>query len=258
MINNDVICYRTQANRQVACTPPSTRHGLAGIYVTLFFAVALACIDAFGQDTPHVASVLGPAAVNLEASRVYVFVDKTGLGHQHAVEAKLLSSTLVLGAEQQAGQLVFDMASFDADTANARKKLGLSGTTDEATRTAVNKNMRGSDVLDITKYPTATFDIASAKATGEKSKHGLPMYRLEGNFTLHGKTRPQSVTVEVDQSRGWLHIRGGFLIKQTSFGITPYSKAFGAIGVADELRILGDLFVAPTDHVVIADIPSQQ
>ena len=199
-----------------------------------------------------------PADVQTQASRVYVFVDKTGLGHQHGVEAKLLSSTLVLGAEQNAGKLVFDMTSFDADTPTARDYVGLEGTTDEGTRSAVNQNMKGAAILNVSKYPTATFDIASAIATGQTSSGGLPIFELKGNFTLHGTTRPLAVVTEVEQARGWLHVRGSFVIKQTSFGITPYSKAFGAIGVADPLKIYGNLFVAPTDKVAMADIPLRQ
>ena len=209
------------------------------------------------QDT--VPATRQRAEVHTEASRVYVFVDKAGLvGHQHAVEAKLLTSTLVLGAETEAGKLVFDMTSFDADTPTARKRLNLSGTTDEATRTAVNENMRGAAVLNVAKYPTAIFDITSAKATGETSRRRRPTYMLVGNFTLHGTTHPLTITVEIEQARGWLHIIGGFAIKQTTYGITPYSKAFGTIGVADQLKIYGDLYVAPTEHVVVADIPAQQ
>jgi polyisoprenoid-binding protein YceI len=210
------------------------------------------------QEAAPAAVKFKPADVQTEVSRVYVFVDKTGLGHQHGVEARLKTSTLALGAETNAGRLVFDMASFDADTVAARSYVGLKGTTDESTRSAVNQNMRGQAVLDVTRYPTATFDIASAKATGQTNSRGLPLYKLEGNFTLHGVSRPLTVVAEVEQTRGWLHVRGNFVINQTSFGITPYSKAFGAIGVADELRIFGDLFVAPTEHVALANIPSRK
>ena len=199
-----------------------------------------------------------PAEVQTEASRVYVFVEKTGLGHQHGVEARLLKSSLALGASEDAGKLVFDMRSFDADTAVARKYVGLTGTTDENTRSAVNENMKGSAVLDVGRYPTATLDVTSAKATGQTSAKGLPVYQIHGLFTLHGTQRPLSFMVEVEQARGWLHIKGAFSIKQTEYGIKPYSKALGAVGVADELRIYGDLFVAPTQHVAMPSIPTRQ
>jgi polyisoprenoid-binding protein YceI len=232
---------------------------------TIVFAAAAAAVG-LGLTSPAVSvaqtstattSSFQPADVQTQASKIYVFVEKTGLGHQHGVEAKLSPSTLVLGATKDAGQLVFDMASFNADTPAARKYVGLSGTTDASTRSAVNKNMKGSAVLNVSQYPTATFVVESAKATGQTSRQGLPTYQLDGHFTLHGTKRPLSVIVEVEQARGWLHVRGNFKIKQTRFGITPYSKAFGAIGVADELKIYGDLFVAPTQHVAMGDIPNR-
>ncbi|QDV45659.1 hypothetical protein Enr13x_55380 [Stieleria neptunia] len=208
-----------------------------------------------GDSTPPVTR---PGAVQTQASRVYVFVDKTGLGHQHGVEAKLSASSLVLGASQNAGKLVFDMKSFSADTAAARKYVGLGGSTDASTRGAVNTNMRGPAVLDVARYPTATFEVTSATATGQTSSRGLPTYQLKGNFTLHGVTRPLAFSADVEQRSGWLHVRGRFSINQTSFGIQPYSKAFGAIGVTDRLTIFGDLYVAPTDQVAMADIPSSK
>ncbi|WP_182867314.1 YceI family protein [Rhodopirellula sp. JC639] len=199
-----------------------------------------------------------PAEVQTQASRVYVFVDKIGLGHQHGVEAKLSSGTLVLGAHQNAGTLVFDMKSFSADTPAARKYVGLSGTTDASTRGAVNTNMRGSAVLDVARYPTATFEVLSAMPTGASSPRGLPTYQLRGNFTLHGVTRPLVFLADVQQRSGWLHVRGSFTIKQSSFGIQPYSKAFGAIGVTDQLKVFGDLYVAPTDKIAMMEIPSSE
>lgn len=208
------------------------------------------------DELPAAASPM-PAEVQTEASRIFVFADKTGLGHQHAVEASLLPSTLRLGAEKDAGKLVFDMKSFDADTEKARKRLGLKGTTDQATRTAVNENMLSAAVLDVAKYPTATFEISSAKATGAVSSSGNPTYLLEGNFTLHGTTKPLAITVHAEQVRGWLHVRGGFAINQSAFGIKPYTKALGAIGVADELKIYGELFVVPTENVNLDNIPSR-
>lgn len=228
----------------------------AGLLSFVVSLLALPVLELSGQEAAGASALPHPAEVQLDSSRVFVFADKKGLGHQHAVEARLLPSRLRVGAEKDAGELVFDMKSFDADTDAARKRLGLSGSTDAATRKAVNDNLHSAAVLDVARYPTATFEVLSAKATGEKNASGLPTYRLEGNFTLHGVTRPQSINVQVDQVRGWLRVRGAFAILQTSFGIKPFSKALGAVGVADELKIYGELFVAPTEHINLADIPA--
>jgi hypothetical protein len=43
--------------------------------------------------------------------------------------------------------------------------------------------------------------------------------------------------------QGFTRLRGNFSIRQTDFGITPYTQALGAVGVADQLTIHGDLYV---------------
>jgi len=125
-------------------------------------------------------------AIDLKTSRVYVLVDKKRLGHAHAVEGNLKSGKLTLDAKSGAGQIVFDMTSFAADTESARKYVGLEGQTDASTQKKVGDNMLGSDVLDVETFPTATFDVESSLATGKRSAKGHSLYELKGKFTLHG------------------------------------------------------------------------
>lgn len=187
--------------------------------------------------------------VSLEHSLVYIRVDKARIGHEHAIMGKLKSGELHLAAAENPqiapGSLVFDMTTFDADSDEARKYIGLTDSIDAATRKQVNENMLGKEVLDVKKYPTATFICKKMNKLGEASSRGLQQYMLEGDFTLHGTTKPIRFTLDVDQVKGWLRIRGAFAILQTQFGIKPYSKLFGAIGVADRLDIYGDLILAP-------------
>ena len=68
-----------------------------------------------------------PGEIEVGSSRVYVFVGKTGLGHEHAIVGKLASGEMHFGAREAAGRLVFDMTTFDADSKEARKVVGLKG-----------------------------------------------------------------------------------------------------------------------------------
>ena len=119
------------------------------------FTLAVGCLaaaflsHASAEPTTQSKSTVHPGDVNTQVSRVYTFVDKTGLGHQHAIEGKLVSGNLKVGASVDAGQMVFDMNSYDADTERARRYIGLEGTTGESTRSQVNANMRGRYVLDV-------------------------------------------------------------------------------------------------------------
>ncbi len=106
--------------------------------------------------------------LELTHSQVYIHVGKARIGHEHAVIGKLKSGTLRLAAADnpqiEPGTLVFDLTSFDADTDAARQYIGLKDPIDDATRKQVNENMLGKDVLDVRRFPTATF--VAKKVTG--------------------------------------------------------------------------------------------
>lgn len=185
-----------------------------------------------------------PGQVELKSSRVYVFVGKTGLGHEHAVIGTLKSGEMHFGKDKDSGKLEFDMRTFVADTPDARQYIGLKGETDRATQQKVNANMLGPQVLNVASFPTATLEIVSIKKQSDL-KDGAAGYQIEGDFTLHGVARRIRFTALDEPKKGWHHLRGRFAIRQTDFGITPFTTALGAVGVADELTIFGDLWVRP-------------
>jgi len=188
--------------------------------------------------------VLEVGDIYLPGSRVYAFVGKTGLGHDHGVVGQIKRGHIDLAATRDAGGLEFDMTTFVADTPEARRFVRLAGETDASTQQQVNANMKGSDVLAIARFPTSTFVIKQVAKLDQPSQRNLPQYQLSGDFTLHGVTRPIQVVAEAEDQNGWTHLRGGFTMLQSQFGITPFTKAFGAVGVADQLTIWGDLWIA--------------
>ncbi len=189
-------------------------------------------------------SVYEAGQAHLKTSRVFIHVYKTGFGHEHGVVGLLKQGHVLLDEGRGSGELVFDMQSFDADSDQARRYVGLSGSTDASTRQQVNANMHGPGVLDTKTHPTATFKIKSVTKLATQSRRSLPQYQLDGDFTLHGATQPIRVMADVEPKNGWLHLRGGFSILQSNYGITPFKKAFGAVGVGDRLDIWGDLWIA--------------
>lgn len=234
-------------NQRSDCAAANTI-GMRTVVSFFLFSILLAGALA-AQDAGKSGSETRPQSgtVELDHSHVYALVGKVGLGHEHGVVGKLKSGNIVWKSKSQTGDLgslVFDMTSFDADTPEARRYVGLEGTTDESTTAQVNANMRGSKVLDVQRHPEATFalkeiDLADTDAEGKVKAV------LRGDFTLHSVTRPVEVQTVVDQVNGWWHLRGAFRIRQTDFGIQPYTKLLGAIGVADVLTIYGDLYIAP-------------
>lgn len=233
--------------------PRAFRH-LRKSFESLAIAVAALCTVQFGES-PSCAQVTASTAAQdstvyepgdafLPGSRIYVFVGKAGFGHEHAVVGQLKSGRLQLDALQQAGQLEFDLRSFTADTDAARKYIGLKGTTDPQTQRDVTTNMLGSAVLDVARYPTAKFQILDIRPLSQQSARGLPQVQLTGDFTLHGTTQRISIAADTEEANGWTHLRGGFKMRQTQYGITPFTKAFGAIGVSDQITVWGDIWLS--------------
>jgi polyisoprenoid-binding protein YceI len=191
--------------------------------------------------------------VDVNRSRVYAFVGKTGFGHEHGVVGRLKSGSIRLGASQKAGQLEFDLTSFVADTPEARRYVGLHGETDSSTQEQVTANMLGKYVLDTQQYLTATFTIDSALPVSGNLPNGAKRYQLDGQFTLHGATRPVRIVAQAQSASGVVRLRGAFTMLQTDYNITPFSKALGAVGVTDRLKIFGDILIVSTANRPPAD-----
>ncbi len=222
-------------------------HSCSMLSITLIASVTLTNIAA-AQNSSATESQqkappeLKPGDVELTKSVALVYVGATGLGHPHGVEGHLAYGHVTLGAAQSAGLIVFDMKSFVAETSLARQYVGLSGEIEKKTAETITKNMRD-EVLSVDKFPQATFEITSALPQGAAEAGKPQQFVLDGQLTLHGVKQPLKLLVQAEQVQGWTHLRGGFAILQSKFGITPLSKALGAIGVADELKIWGDFWL---------------
>jgi polyisoprenoid-binding protein YceI len=217
-----------------------------GLLLTVIVVAALVSPQAQAQRSASPEKRAGKATlkageIDVEKSRIYVLVGKKGLGHEHGVEGRIKSGSLSPNAEKDPGEIEFDMESFVADTDEARKYVELKGSIGESTRDKVTKTMLGAEVLDVEEFPTATFRIKSRHLSKDK-KEGDTV-TLKGEFTLHGQKRPLSVTAKIEKTSARMHLSGSFSILQSDFGITPYKAAFGAVAVADELKIFGDLWI---------------
>jgi polyisoprenoid-binding protein YceI len=63
---------------------------------------------------------------------------------------------------------------------------------------------------------------------------------IEGTLTLRGTSRPLRLQVT---SSGPGHFRGGATVRQTDFGITPYSGFLGALKLKDEVTVEFDIMI---------------
>jgi polyisoprenoid-binding protein YceI len=84
--------------------------------------------------------------------------------------------------------------------------------------------------LDARRFPRISF----ATKTIEKTDDG---YRLTGTLTIHGKARTQVVDVHTDDlGDGW-RLCSETVVRQSEFGIKPYSQLLGSLKVADDVVV---------------------
>jgi polyisoprenoid-binding protein YceI len=213
--------------------------------------IALALTAAIGGWSVHMLARANqkPAVpayeVDTQSSRVYVKVDTaTRFGHPHGVQGNLKSGKVTFGRD---GELVFDMGSFQADTAEARQRVGLDPRKGTSDARKVTEAMLGGGVLDVGQFPTATFRMTSVAPLDNQAAGEPGRYQLDGRFTLHGTEQRIQIAAKVDKTatEGVLRLSGSFTIKQTDYGITPYSALGGLAKVADELVIWADLVLKP-------------
>lgn len=97
----------------------------------------------------------------------------------------------------------------------------------------LEKHLQTDEFFDVAKYPTITFKSNKLKFEGDK------LVSAEGDFTLHGVTKP--VTLKLDHFQCGLHpmtkkphcgANATTTIKRSEYGITKYVPA-----VSDEVKI---------------------
>jgi polyisoprenoid-binding protein YceI len=163
------------------------------------------------------------------SSRLEVKTGKAGLfgfaGHSHVIRARAFSGTVVYyphAAARSHLQITIQTDSLEVltppDTAEIRKVT-------EAMRTETLHTDHYHEIRLVTKGVTPT-------------AHG---FHLIGALTLVGQTRDVPIDVSVEAGVDTLHAEATFAIKQTDFGIKPFSGGpGGTVKVADRVTFTID------------------
>lgn len=90
------------------------------------------------------------------------------------------------------------------------------------------------DVLETAKFPEITYSSSAISI----AKIGDMLYSatLNGDLTLHGVTRGQTIVARVAALGSMLRASGEFTLSQTDYGIKLVSVAGGAIKLKDEIK----------------------
>jgi polyisoprenoid-binding protein YceI len=120
--------------------------------------------------------------------------------------------------------------------------LSITDKVSEGDKKKIQSTMR-EEVLEVSTYPEITFKSSSVSAT--KTGEAQFQAKISGDLTLHGVTKPLTITAGLEFGDKVLRAKGTFALKQTSFGIKPVSLAGGTIKVKDELKFTFDIVARP-------------
>lgn len=172
------------------------------------------------------------------ASRVRVFVFRGGplasAGHNHVVAVTDFRGAVHLPADPGRARfdLVFPVDGLAVDRPADRR--GVAGAFDsepdaEAVR-GTRGNMLGGEVLDAAAHPRV--GLHAVAVTGR-----LPVLDLELRVTLRGARHTLTVPVWIERADERLVATGQFRLRQSDFGIEPFSALGGALQVGDALAV---------------------
>ncbi len=157
---------------------------------------------------------------DIQRSTISIHVGKAGLfsvaGHEHWVEAPISSGVL---NESAPAHVEFRVEA-------AKMKVKPDPKIDSKTQAEIQKDMQDK-TLESARFPEILFRSSHV----EKEAEG--QWRVEGTLTLHGLTRPTSLSVK---RSGDAYI-GRATLRQSDFGIKPITAAGGTVRVKNELEI---------------------
>jgi polyisoprenoid-binding protein YceI len=105
-------------------------------------------------------------------------------------------------------------------------------------RRQLEQAMNG-EVLEVERFPTA--DYYSKEITVQKPSSGPLNVHIDGNLTFHGVTRRQVLDARVAEMGTTLRISGEFSLRQSDYGIKPFSFGGGMLRLKDELKFKFEL-----------------
>jgi polyisoprenoid-binding protein YceI len=167
-------------------------------------------------------------------SRLVVKTGKAGLfgfaGHTHVIRARAVSGRLVYHPGKPTSSLRLEVPT---------DSLEVLTPPDTAEIRRVTKAMR-TEVLHVDEHPEMTFTAESL--TAKSGKMEMPL-----TVTMEGVTRTLPVTADVTIGPDSIRAQGAFDVKQTDFGIKPYSGGGGTVKVADRVTFCFDLVAVRGD-----------
>jgi polyisoprenoid-binding protein YceI len=144
------------------------------------------------------------------------------LGHNHVLRATQINGYVHVPASAAATAARFDLrvplAQLLIDEPELRAATGdaFAGQRSAADIAGTQHNMLGPDNLDAARFPDVR--VHASAISGD-----WPALVADIEITLHGVTRAMTVPLLVHREQAELTVTGALALRQSDFGITPYS-----------------------------------
>lgn len=179
------------------------------------------------------------------AIRIYVFRGGRAarLGHNHVLSAPRFAGFFYLptaGVSNARFDLEFRLDQLEIDNPAYRSALGsayASSLTPEDID-GVRKHMLGNDNLQADKFPFVR--AHSLQIVGES-----PKFAAKVQIEMHGQKREMWIPLSVEGLPNTLAVTGALVLRQTDFGVQPYSALGGFLAVQNEVVIEFKLLGVP-------------
>jgi polyisoprenoid-binding protein YceI len=180
----------------------------------------------------------GPTLLQIDPQRslIAVTVRRGGsfarFGHDHVIASRTLSGQVDLA--RASADFQFRLDQMTVDEPELRRVAGLD-TQPAADAIAGTRHNMLVKVLDAEHYPLVQIHA-------ERPTAGQP---LQAAITLHGVTRPQPLMATLSAADGELTVDGRLTLRQTDFGLVPYSIMGGALAVQDQMELRFTIVARP-------------
>jgi polyisoprenoid-binding protein YceI len=154
------------------------------------------------------------------------------IGHPHVIGGGDIDGRVVIAEPFERSRLALrvDVAALEVDRPEWRAREGFEAERPADSIAATRQNMLGPGQLDADRHPAIR--IESLSITGPRWQPDVTA-RIE----LAGTARELTVPVALEIGEAALTATGRFVIRQSDFGIEPFSAAGGNLRVADEVLV---------------------
>lgn len=179
-----------------------------------------------------------------ENGALWVMTTRTGAaakaGHDLLIHVTAWQATLEIGEDPAQTSVVFD-----ADATSLRVREGTGGMQE------LGDDDKASIEQTIDDEVLKRMDIQFRSTAVQTAADGTRM-SVQGELTLVGEARPMAFDLTVGEDG---RLAGSAAVKQTDWGITPYSALFGTLRVGDEVEVVIDVSPRPADPGRTAEEP---